>query len=72
MRPNCEKCRWNVKGYGEKIADKWRMHDYCYLNECKNKGDEVKEWYTNSIIARNAGQYGEELLKLAQVARTKK
>ena len=32
---NCEMCRWNVNGYGEKLADKWRIHSYCFLNGCQ-------------------------------------
>lgn len=32
---NCEMCRWNVNGYGEKLANKWRIHPYCYRNGCQ-------------------------------------
>ena len=35
MNWNCEMCRWNVNGYGEKLADKWRIHNYCYRNGCQ-------------------------------------
>jgi hypothetical protein len=31
----CEMCRWNVNGYGEKLANKWRIHPYCYRNGCQ-------------------------------------